>query len=133
MTLPSSPTRFHDPCPACSVRALHTVDGLIAVCQNCGREEVTEGLTVPKLQAIDRSPVVYYILFGDRVKIGTTTDLPTRLKALPHDEVLATEPGSYDLERRRHRQLRSSRIYANREWFHYSEEVRQHIAGLSHA
>lgn len=131
LSLPTFTVRFDDPCESCDVRALTTTDGLIATCQSCGHEEPTSGLVVFRPRARDRSPVVYYIRFGDRVKIGTTTDLQTRLTAIPYDEVLATEPGSYDLEKRRHVQLRASRIYANREWFWLSDEVREHIAGLA--
>lgn len=47
-------------------------------------------------------PLVYYVLRGGLIKIGTTTQLRQRLVALKIDELLAVEPGSYDLERRRH-------------------------------
>lgn len=125
--------RFDDPCESCNARALETTDGQTATCQSCGHQEPTSGLVVFRRKPRDRSPVVYYIRFADRVKIGTTTDLQKRLTSIPHDEVLATEPGSYDLEKRRHAQLRRSRIYANREWFWLTDEIREHIAGLAEA
>lgn len=74
-------------------------------------------------------PIVYYIRFGDRVKIGTTTNLKARLGVVPHDEVLATEPGGRDVERARHVQFAATRI--TREWFAYSTELKQHIARLT--
>ena len=36
-----------------------------------------------------RVDVVYYLRFDDRVKIGTTANLPQRLAAIRHDEFLA--------------------------------------------
>lgn len=73
-------------------------------------------------------PVVYYLRFADRVKIGTTQNLTKRLGVIPHDELLATEPGSAPLEARRHRQFAADRIV--REWFKMSPELMAHIEGL---
>jgi len=59
-------------------------------------------------QAKADQSVVYYIrLSADRIKIGTTVNLKLRLTNLHirRDAVLATEPGSYDLERARHQQF----------------------------
>ena len=123
--------RFSEPCQACETGLLVTRDGHQAVCQGCGATEPTSGLTLTGSREKARVSVVYYVLFGDRVKIGTTMNLRSRLRSIPHDEVLATEPGGYELEKRRHAQLHSSRIYANREWFYYNDEVRAHIASLS--
>lgn len=72
--------------------------------------------------------VVYYIRFGDRVKIGTTTNLRNRLGALPYDEILAVEPGGRDLERARHIEFRRSRIKG--EWFRLDTRLRQHVDAL---
>ncbi len=36
-------------------------------------------------------PIVYYIQFGDRIKIGTSASFRKRLEALPYDEVLGIE------------------------------------------
>lgn len=74
-------------------------------------------------------PVVYYVRFADRVKIGTTTDLKQRLATVPHDELLATEPGDRTLEAERHHQFREYRI--TREWFRYAGRLRDHITALS--
>lgn len=73
-------------------------------------------------------PVVYYVRFGDRVKIGYTTNLAARLTAIPHDEVLATEPGTMQDERARHRQFADLRITG--EWFTYAEPLVSHIVAL---
>jgi len=72
--------------------------------------------------------VVYYVRFGDRVKIGYSTNLDGRLKAIPHDEVLATEPGTIQDERARHAAFADLRVTG--EWFRYEEPLVSHIAGL---
>lgn len=74
-------------------------------------------------------PVVYYILFGDRIKIGYSANPEQRIAGLPHDEVLALEPGGRDLEAQRHGEFAATRI-ARTEWFHISEELLAHIAEL---
>lgn len=76
-----------------------------------------------------RRGVVYYIRFADRIKIGTTTAPRQRLSALPHDEVLAFEPGGLHEEAVRHLQFRHLRIRMT-EWFHDTPELREHIATL---
>lgn len=134
----SAPTRFLNPCPVCGLLALISTDGLEATCQACNHECTTDGLTINRAwtqQFVQQPPtaVVYYLRFGDRVKIGTTTNLKTRMQSIPYDELLGTEPGSYDIERERHQQFRAARIYANREWFNLTEELHQHIAGLPSA
>lgn len=73
---------------------------------------------------------IYYIRFGDRIKIGTTTSLKGRLASLPHDEILALEPGSYDLERARHREFAPMLVDGQREWFHDSSTLRDHALEL---
>jgi hypothetical protein len=124
-----------DPCPKCDVRALTGYQMASQYdCQSCGAV-IPLDKPIPRLRIADvqkpiQSPVVYYIQFGDRVKIGTTANLPQRLAALPHDRVLATEPGGFELEQARHRQLRASRVDGQREWFHLTDQVRQHVAGL---
>src|SRR5690606_30541637 len=48
---------------------------------------------------------VYYARFGDRVKIGYSKDVETRLGVIPHDELMATERGTLQLEKTRHKQF----------------------------
>lgn len=83
----------------------------------------------PRQPQPTHDPVVYYLRFGDRVKIGTTTNLRVRLADLPHDELLATEPGSFDVEKQRHRQFAAYRV--NGEWFHHCPAIAEHIATLT--
>ena len=75
--------------------------------------------------------VVYYIQFGPGIKIGTTTNMKQRLNsfALPESAVLATEPGSYDLERSRHEFFADTRI-PNTEIFTESPKIRKHIEAV---
>lgn len=75
--------------------------------------------------------LVYYLGFGDRIKIGTTTDLNQRLQSIPHDELLAFERGSRALERRRHRQFAADLVPGQREWFHRSPDLDFHVADLA--
>lgn len=78
------------------------------------------------------APVVYYLLLGDRIKIGTTIHLRNRLKSLRVDDraVLATEPGGLELERRRHLQFATERL-GRREDFAISARLMDHIRSLS--
>ncbi|HWU31045.1 MAG TPA: GIY-YIG nuclease family protein [Microbacterium sp.] len=107
-------------CPACDHLSVIFDDQPFA-CQNptCGidaavlREPPAEGQT--REQFMREHALVYYLALGNRVKIGTTTDLPSRMKALPHEELLAFEFGSYDVERTRHNQFAHAR--AAGEWF----------------
>lgn len=71
--------------------------------------------------------VVYYIRSGDLVKIGVTTDLTARLKALnvPDLVVLGTEPGDVRLERQRHAEFATERVRG--EWFALSPRILDHI------
>ena len=74
--------------------------------------------------------VVYYLRFGDRIKIGTSRDLRQRIAGIPHDEILALEPGGVDLERRRHAQFSDHRITG--EWFAAAPALLEHVAALAH-
>ncbi|WP_089117116.1 GIY-YIG nuclease family protein [Streptomyces sp. SS07] len=53
--------------------------------------------------------IVYYILRGPLIKIGTTTRPRSRFDTLMPDAVLAIEPGGKDLERLRHTEFASLR------------------------
>jgi hypothetical protein len=53
--------------------------------------------------------IVYYLLRGSLVKIGTTTRPRQRFDALMPDAVLAIEPGNKELERLRHTQFANLR------------------------
>jgi hypothetical protein len=77
-----------------------------------------------------REDLVYYILFGSRIKIGISSSLRSRLDSLPRGvRVLATEPGGRDVERQRHGQFADCR--AGGEWFRPTRALLTHIARLA--
>ena len=84
--------------------------------------------------ALSHEPLVFYARTGDRVTIGQTTNLRTRLNHLRPDEVLAVEPG--DARKLRQRQMQFARLH---EADHYRYEdtlitwtdtLRRRAAGL---
>jgi len=120
------------PCPECDRRALQrfgepTSDVTCRACKTTispdrfrlltEKFEEEARLARPSQEALAKAKadqaVVYYMrLPGDRIKIGTTTNMTMRLTGLRvrRDAVLATEPGSYDLERMRHKQFADLRF-----------------------
>jgi hypothetical protein len=75
-----------------------------------------------------RPTVVYYLRFGDHVKIGTSRNLLRRLSALQYHEVLAIEPGDRLHERLRHSQFESNRSQG--EWFELDADLEDHVAHI---
>ncbi len=104
------------------------LESRIAAVRAEGRERSAANKAAAELAASEASSVVYYLRFGDRIKIGTSRNLPARLDVVPHDAVLATEPGDHRLERRRHKEFAADRLY--REWFAASERLVAHCAML---
>jgi hypothetical protein len=84
-------------------------------------------LPVPPASVADgmRSEVVYYMRFGNLIKIGTTGHLLARIRKLRPDELLAVEPGSYPLEKTRHREF--ARYQAEGEYFYPAPVLMGHI------
>lgn len=74
--------------------------------------------------------VVYYIIHGNRIKIGTSRNWRERLRQLPCDRVLALEPGTEGVEGQRHLQFDSTRIEGT-EWFSESDALWDHVMKLS--
>ncbi|MDA8323237.1 MAG: hypothetical protein M0030_25980 [Actinomycetota bacterium] len=95
------------------------------------RPEVAGGdiATVRERIRLFRTSIVYYVRFGDRIKIGWTTELRTRLQSIPYDALLAVEPGGKDVEQARHRQFRA--LSLGREWFRDAEPLTSHVAMLA--
>lgn len=69
---------------------------------------------------VGRAPFVYYARIDDTIKIGTSTQLAKRMYQLKA-ELLAYEPGSYDLEAVRHREYALANSHT--EYFHPSPEL----------
>lgn len=74
---------------------------------------------------VEKTWHVYYVQFGDRVKIGVTSNLVRRLDELPWDKLLTVEKGDREVEQERHKQFASDRV--NGEWFRMSNEIVRHI------
>jgi hypothetical protein len=79
---------------------------------------------------LPRIDVVYYLRRGSSVKIGTTFNPRQRFAALPHDEVLAFEPGDRGVEQQRHVEFAADRLGTS-EWFELTPRLRAHIAALA--
>ena len=111
------------PCALCGSRlgVRYPSGWLCAVCEWRWGETV-DGELPPA-----RVDVVYYLRFGDRVKIGTTANPRQRFAAIWHEEVLAFERGNRALEQRRHEQFAADR-FAGSEWFSLSPALAEHIA-----
>lgn len=73
---------------------------------------------------------VYYVRIGFHIKIGVTSDMPSRMNSLQPDEILATERGGLDVERSRHDQFDHCRARKGREYFDPAPELMAHIADL---
>ncbi|WP_307812156.1 GIY-YIG nuclease family protein [Lacisediminihabitans changchengi] len=82
------------------------------------------------MTAAPRVDVVYYLRYGDRIKIGTSANPRRRIAALPHDEVLAFERGDRALEQARHRQFAAHRI-PHTEWFEANQGLADLVAAVS--
>ncbi|GAA1987840.1 hypothetical protein GCM10009777_23050 [Microbacterium pumilum] len=114
------------PCRLCGSRlGIHHPSGWIcAVCEWRHGEVPDADLAPPRVD------VVYYLRYGDRVKIGTTANPHQRFAAIWHDEVMAFERGDRMLEHRRHVEFDADR-YPGTEWFRLSESIRSHIGVLA--
>jgi hypothetical protein len=81
----------------------------------------------PRASNPAHEPIVYFLRpgSGQDVKIGTTTNLDRRLKALAlhPDDVACTVPGGQDVEREFHRRWADLRIHDDREWFRCEGEL----------
>jgi hypothetical protein len=115
-TLPS-------PCLACGSRlGVHYPSGwLCAVCE-WKQGDVAD----PHDVEVARVDVVYYLRFGEQVKIGTSGNPRQRFASLRYDELLAFERGGRALEQRRHAQFAEFRL-GRSEWFAEHPALREHI------
>lgn len=74
-------------------------------------------------------PVVYFLVNGDRVKIGTSTNVVARVSALSlrRSNAALLLQGGNDLERALHDHFESDRI-GKTEWFVFSSRIKDYIA-----
>ncbi|WP_432185480.1 GIY-YIG nuclease family protein [Streptomyces tendae] len=82
-----------------------------------------------QIPARKHAPLVYFIRNGNRLKIGTTTDLKRRIRtlALRAENVTLLLDGGHTLERALHKQFTDLRI-GNTEWFAYDGALIDFIA-----
>jgi hypothetical protein len=87
----------------------------------------------PPVPLSERDGVVYFVRFQNLVKIGFTTNLPSRMVAIPHEEVLGTVAGTLADEKRCHAAFAHLRVKG--EWFRPETERgaagRREATGLS--
>jgi hypothetical protein len=69
---------------------------------------------------------IYFIRFGDRVKIGYSTDPASRIRVLPHEEVIGVIRGTRADERAWHDLLADFHVVG--EWFTATPEVLASLA-----
>lgn len=125
-------------CPSCELLTMTRMKDGSGHCTTCGRTIDAETLSTEiELANVGRKPkprkfppVVYFIQWGDRIKIGTSENIRERLVHLYHDEVLALEPGDRAQERRRHNQFASHKIKKYNEWFEAAPEILELTANL---
>jgi hypothetical protein len=114
------------PCLACGSRlgVRYPSGWLCAIC------EWKVGSVADEDLARRRVDVVYYVRYGDRIKIGTSGNPRSRLASQRFDELLAFERGDRLTEQRRHAQFASHRILRT-EWFESHDALSDHIRVLS--
>jgi hypothetical protein len=93
----------------------------------------TEARAKVKKEVDQACAMVYYVRFGALIKIGTSTRLADRIATLktaqPDFELLAAEPGSFRLERKRHTQFETERVPGS-ELFQPSTRLNAHIQAV---
>lgn len=82
-----------------------------------------------QIPARKHAPLVYFIRNGNRLKIGTSTDLKRRVRtlALRAENVVLLLDGGQSLERDLHKQFADLRV-GNTEWFAYDGALITYIA-----
>lgn len=79
----------------------------------------------------DSTGYVYYMRINGQIKIGYTANLRQRSRNYPPGtELLAIEPGTLELEKKRHGQFVRD-LARGREWFRESDALAEHIAKLA--
>ena len=125
-------------CPACrTATIIDSIDLPNARCGACGTDFAAPGmlLELPQIAAareadLRRPGIVYYMRFGDRIKIGFTTDLRARALNVPNDEVVAAQPGTMRDERDLHQRFADILVEGQNEWFHNNADLEAHMASV---
>ena len=77
------------------------------------------------IKAAGRKDVVYFVRFGDRVKIGYSANFQRRMSEVPYDEILLLLPGTTAHERGLHEIFKEHRITG--EWFHAHPDIMEFV------
>lgn len=127
-------------CGSCGTLTVYTIRGMpdMLMCSRCGVEAAKSkfAMNMRKIRALERKPadetnaIVYYVQHGERIKIGTTTNWRNRMGVIPHDRILAFEPGWRPVEKQRHAQFEAHR-YGATEWFQPHDALWDHIIELN--
>lgn len=142
--------QWHDEEPAASIYCMHcgnlavidVVELKSAVCPTCHLRMSDPGIVqemVESHRAAEAQPrpevngVVYYMRFGDRVKIGFTGNLEIRAQQVPNDEVIAAEPGTFATEAKRHGEFAPELVSNTKEWFTMTPRLAFHMANVRDA
>jgi hypothetical protein len=80
------------------------------------------------LTIASKSSVVYYMRICNRVKIGYTTNLVSRLSSINPEELLVVEPGDRAKEAMRHQEFGHLRV--DGEWFRLKGSLLVHVQHL---
>lgn len=81
----------------------------------------------PKLSG--RQGCIYFVRFQGLVKIGFTTNMASRMVAVPHEEILGTVPGTLADEKRCHAAF--AHLRKQGEWFRPEPELLAFIAEVA--
>lgn len=131
----SAPVNDHSKMPlcwTCLIEAWRVVDRLARtadVSRHDEGEEYPSALAGNATAAWSAPGVVYFIRLGDRIKVGFSRNLSTRLRALPHEEVLRVVAGSRRDEGRIHAAFDHRRVTG--EWFEAATDLIEFIADLA--
>jgi T5orf172 domain len=87
-----------------------------------------ERLQQERLDRTTHNSVVYYMRLGDRVKIGVTINLASRMADIRPEELMAAEPGDRSIEQARHRQF--AHLRTSGEWFRLEAPLTDFIEAL---
>jgi hypothetical protein len=95
---------------------------------DCKRQIVPAAPRHPSREEMAEKGVIYYVRRGEYIKIGTTIRLKQRMHDLAPDEILAVEPGSFQVEKYLHQKFAHLRAPFMREYFRMDPELMDHIA-----
>ena len=112
------------------VRAAYTGNrGFTTRCLNC-EDQAEKASDQAERRSPDYVGKVYYLLTGDTIKIGWSSDIGKRMRQYPpNSTLLATEDGPRSLEKSRHG-LFNEYLVQGREWFSQGEHLMAWIEQL---